>query len=585
GMGQSFESANKKKSAGNFNGQITFSDSTTGFTYRPFWLNDTLYLEETKVLRDSTYKRVERIDYIIGSGHHTNSHIINRNGYLYQAPFTFYTQEGKLYLPPGFEKGYNTHFTRALGMECISCHNAYPEHLTGSLNKYKFIPEGIDCERCHGPGELHVKEKMAGKMVDIVNDTDFSIVNPKKLSYQYQIDVCQRCHLQGNALLKPNKTWNDFKPGMRLNEVMDVFMPVFKNETGPFVMAAHPDRLAKSKCFIESQNDDRVESMTCITCHNPHQSVRKTKQSYFNAKCANCHQGAKLKLCSYQNTNENCVNCHMKSSSTADIPHVSVTDHFIRVYDENENKQHNHNSENSIIGLQCLTQVSPSNTLKISAYLNYLEKFNYQPAIKDSLEKLVTAESNQLTTDQLIHYYFLNGWYSKITKLSKRFSIKSSNYNCHYHIAFAYERENNLDSAIKRLKRVLELQPLMHDYAIELSEVYLKQGNTKAAFKQLNLVLNEQPWNTKALNAKAFAHLLRFELTRAEIDLENALSLSQKALSNDPENTKAILTKAKVSLAKNDLATAEKELLYLLHLDPKNRNAEVILEQLKQVKE
>ena len=38
----------------------------------------------------------------------------------------------------------------------MTCHNAYPDFVLGSTNKFNKIPKGIDCERCHGPGELHV---------------------------------------------------------------------------------------------------------------------------------------------------------------------------------------------------------------------------------------------------------------------------------------------------------------------------------------------------------------------------------------------------------------------------------------------
>ena len=97
-------------------------------------------------------------------------------------------------------------------MECMSCHNAYPSNVEGSLNKYHSLPEGIDCERCHGPGELHVKEKMSGVIIDTSKYIDYSIVNPKKLEKDLQFDVCSRCHLQGTTVLKNGKI------GMILNQ-------------------------------------------------------------------------------------------------------------------------------------------------------------------------------------------------------------------------------------------------------------------------------------------------------------------------------------------------------------------------------
>jgi len=84
---------------------------------------------------------------------------MNENGYLTQVPMTFYTQKGTWDLPPGFENGANSRFDRKIELECMSCHNGYPQMAEGSENKYDKVATGIDCERCHGPGEMHVKEK------------------------------------------------------------------------------------------------------------------------------------------------------------------------------------------------------------------------------------------------------------------------------------------------------------------------------------------------------------------------------------------------------------------------------------------
>jgi hypothetical protein len=48
-------------------------------------------------------------------------------------------------------------------------------------------------------------------------------VNPGKLPIDLQFDVCQRCHLQGNTVLKEGKSFLDFKPGMRLSDHMTLF--------------------------------------------------------------------------------------------------------------------------------------------------------------------------------------------------------------------------------------------------------------------------------------------------------------------------------------------------------------------------
>jgi len=253
GMGKSFEHASHAKSSAKFDEHALIHDRFRDFYYHPSWKNDSLYLKEFRLAgRDTVYQREEKISYIVGSGQHTNSHIMNVNGYAYQVPATYYTQKGTWDLPPGFENGYNSRFNRKIELECMSCHNAYPGIVPGSENKYDFIPNGIDCERCHGPGSEHVRQKQLGNIIDTSKAIDYSIVNPAKLPVALQLDICQRCHIQGNAVLNEGKTFFDFRPAMHLSDVMNVFMPVFKGDEDSHIMASHAERLKMSKCFINT---------------------------------------------------------------------------------------------------------------------------------------------------------------------------------------------------------------------------------------------------------------------------------------------------------------------------------------------
>ena len=228
GMGQSFDIASPQKSQASYGDHAIVYDENSDFYYKPYFRDSSLYVMEFRLEgKDTVHKRIEQINYIVGSGHHTNSHIIDENGYIFQAPITYYTQDGKWDMAPGFEKE-NLRFSRLLTTECITCHNHYPTATAGSLHKYEQMPTGIECERCHGPGELHVKEKLAGNIIDTSKYIDYSIVNPVDLPRDLQMDLCQRCHLQGLAVLEPGKTFFDFKPGMELKEVMNVFLPRYR---------------------------------------------------------------------------------------------------------------------------------------------------------------------------------------------------------------------------------------------------------------------------------------------------------------------------------------------------------------------
>ena len=267
-MGRSWKPAQKSSSSAKFEGVEPVYDQTRDMHYLPFTRGEDMFLREFRLKgQDTVYKREEKIDYIIGSGQHTNSHLMAINGYLYQMPLTFYTQDQRWDLPPGFEDGANSRFSREIGLECITCHNALPDYEKGSHNQYHTIPDGIDCERCHGPGSIHIDRMNKGLSVDVSMKTDWSIVNPGKLDVDLQFDLCQRCHLQGTAVLNEGKSFADFRPGMRLRDHLNVFLPRYADSLNNFIMASHPDRLRMSGCFIQTHKENSASQQQPFDLH------------------------------------------------------------------------------------------------------------------------------------------------------------------------------------------------------------------------------------------------------------------------------------------------------------------------------
>src|SRR6218665_265404 len=107
GMGQSMDLATKAKSSGDFSSSRIY-DSYADLHYRAYWNRDSLFMQEFRLEgKDTMHARTERVNFIIGSGQHTNSHLHLVNGYLSQMPMTYYTQKKHWDLPPGFEAGVN----------------------------------------------------------------------------------------------------------------------------------------------------------------------------------------------------------------------------------------------------------------------------------------------------------------------------------------------------------------------------------------------------------------------------------------------------------------------------------------------
>lgn len=588
GMGMSFDKASRKKSSADFSEHPVLYDKYSDFYYHPFWHNDTFKIKEYRLGKnDTVYKNIQSVDYIIGSGQHTNSHLISINGYLYQAPLTYYTQKQQWDLPPGFEAGRNTRFTRKIGIECMSCHNSFPEFIQGSENKYNHIPNGINCERCHGPGSIHVQQKTAGIIVDTAKHIDYSIVNPGKLSVDLQFDVCQRCHLQGNTVLKENKSFYDFKPGMKLSDVMTVFLPRYNNSEQDFIMASHADRLKMSKCFIASEGTNASKealrpyknSLTCVTCHNPHVSVKATNRDKFNAACNKCHEKNNETKCSEKESiriakNNNCISCHMPRSGSSDIPHVNITDHFIRkplvVSEEKGIKK--------FLSLYAVNEKKPSPVTLAKGYLNQYEKFEAERIYLDSAKKYLEAKEQNVEQNfrELIHLYYLRDekehilkWLKVIGKekiLNKILVNKAwDNYDAWtcYRIGQTLSSIGDNLGAEAFYKQAVLLAPLISEFKNKLATTYLAQQNEELAFKLFNEIIIEEP-----VFAPAYSNLGYWYLLNGKPD--EAMKNYNKALAIDPDYEQALLNKAGLYIYQKQYAKAKELVSIILKRNPNN---------------
>lgn len=569
GMGSSFGPATKIKSAAQFGKNQVVYDKFRDFYYHPFWQNDSMYIMEFRIYKkDTIYKRIERVDYIIGSGQHTNSHLTNINGYIYQLPLTWYAQKQQWDLPPGFENGRNIRFTRNIDVECMSCHNAMPVMQKGSNTEFLSIGNGIDCERCHGPGEIHIKEKLAGKIVDTATQIDYTIVNPKKLNWQLQVDLCQRCHLQGNAILKSGKSFTGFRPGMKLSDFVDVFMPKYDGNNHSFIMASHAQRLQMSKCFIESNkqtsNNENKKfnslNLTCITCHNPHVSVKVTGKEIFNNACIKCHQ--KDNFCSENKQillaqNNNCVGCHMPRNGTEDIPHVTVHDHYIR----KPEKTIDANAVSTYAGLYCVNNAEPNIQSKTSAYLMYFEKFEGKNSSLDSAWFWINKLNNKEALPHKIHYFFLLNQYQNIVALSSQ--IKNPDAWTAYRIGQSFQHTKDYINAEKFYKIAADESNNQIQFLTKLGSVKILNNKLDEAIEILKFSLNKQPKQEEALINLGFAYLQKQ-------NINDAIYYYNMALALNPDNTQALYNRGVLLYQQKNTNAAKNDISNLLKLQPNN---------------
>ena len=519
GMGRSFRPARPDLSNARFPSPPIF-DSTRHAYYRAFLQKDSIFIEEFRIdptSGDTFFHRVQRIDYIVGSGQHTNSHIYSVNGYLYQAPLTFYTQDSIWDLPPGFHGGQAMRWERPVGLECMSCHNAMPGFDTESVNRYHAVPLGIDCERCHGPGSRHVERRLASLPFDTGE-----IVHPGRLPPDRQIDLCQRCHLQGLSILRNGHDFMDFRPGMRLADVWNVYYPRQWLENPLPIMASHPLRMKMSKCYQASRSSNSMPALTCLSCHNPHRSVNRTPREVFIRKCLNCHQrhDCTASLSLRTKNDDDCITCHMPNTATHDIPHVKIHDHFIRI------PERSYSYTYPLI--KPLVDTQPPLAEQARAILDFVERFSAPLGWLDSIQPVMKQLPPRQYLNLWLDYTYFRRQVDLMIALFLRSQYPEDSLRIFttYRLGESYEILGNPKQARYYFLQALRRMPKHPPFHLKVGVTWMQERNPKPAIAHFRKAVELDPSYPAAWNNLGFAYLVIGHLDSAQYCIQQALSLS-----------------------------------------------------------
>jgi hypothetical protein len=287
----------------------------------------------------------DEVAYAIGSGTRGRSYLINRDGYLFQSPISWYSEKSIWDLSPGFEIIYPP--DRVVEPLCLFCHANYADAVPQARNHYRlpiFRGEAIGCERCHGPGQLHVASRARGDVP--AGPFDETIVNPRHLEPALREAVCQQCHLQGvKRVARPGKDVYDYRPGLPLQAFWSVFVrkPEFQDSR---TAVGQVEQMYQSRCFQASAG-----KMGCISCHDPHtQPADEARVQFFRGRCLTCHRetasaggkaagshpAAPARACALlpeerrqQDPADSCIGCHMTRVESSNVAHTAITDHRI----------------------------------------------------------------------------------------------------------------------------------------------------------------------------------------------------------------------------------------------------------------
>ena len=281
-----------------------------------------------------------QVTHIMGSGVRARSYLhMTPEGRIIELPVSWYSQERRWAMAPGYDRPKHPDFSRTLNHKCMFCHNAYPKlppqnARPGWDHDVHFpeqLPMGIDCQRCHGPGAAHIRAATNGEPLDSMRN---SIVNPRRLGRDKRMDVCMQCHLETTTSRLPGsfrrfgRKFYSYIAGEPLGD----YIVHFDHSPGTghddkFEIVSAAYRLRNSACFQKSE-------LTCTTCHDVHKTLAPGQRaSHYRGRCLTCHSlkdSAKHQLSEDKFNQSDCVQCHMPARRTEDVVHVTLTDHLIQ---------------------------------------------------------------------------------------------------------------------------------------------------------------------------------------------------------------------------------------------------------------
>jgi len=258
--------------------------------------------------RGADLQRWQPARWLFGSGRHGMTLVAEAGAGRYiELPLSYYPTRGwdltpgylanapkrRLYHPAGVPADHVLFFT------CFDCHATAAADTPDDLD-LGHLRGGVQCERCHGPGERHVRaaearQPIAGTIRRFGGASAADITR-----------LCGECH---RAQPPPG-----FPPD------------------APQLVRFAPVGLQRSRCYRESRG-----RLSCITCHDPHHDdvglpARAEKV------CLSCHTSPNrlaAHLCPV-NRVSGCVGCHMPKAEAA--RHSLFTDHWIRPHHPGESK-------------------------------------------------------------------------------------------------------------------------------------------------------------------------------------------------------------------------------------------------------
>jgi tetratricopeptide (TPR) repeat protein len=551
GMARSFAHPRPENTVEDYTKNNRFFHAASGTYFEMFVRGGEYYQRRYQLGYGGKQTNVDetKIDYFLGSAIHARAYLHrSADGRLLQLPVTWYSDKGGYWgMAPGYDSPDHTYALRPITYDCIFCHNGYesiPASHTRLGAEPVYVgtpPEGVDCQRCHGPGQKHVAA--AGKPNAKPADIRGAIVNPSRLDPDRQAEVCLQCHLQTTEFSLPHvvKRYDrgdfSYQPGQALAnfELAFDYAPGTERDDW-FQNVSTASRMRMSQCFIKSNG-----ALKCTTCHDPHNIQHGAGAAdHYNKVCQQCHTAAfnSLVAARKHTAETGCIGCHMPLRRPVEVVHIAKTDHYIQ-----RNKP----------ARDLLADIPERHETLDNSYrgkvLLYYPK-NLPPTPENQMYLAIAQVRDKSNLGE------------GIPQLAKAIeAARPATPEPYFELATALQAAGQIDQAIAQYRATLKLDPQYSPALLGLGTAFKQAGLLVQAADNFSRATQAAPDNPKAWN----------ELGQLDIDLDrqaDALAALKKAISLDPEMPQAHNGLGAVLAQSGDFEAAEKEFREAIRILP-----------------
>ena len=545
-----------------------------------------------------------KIDWILGSGETSRTYLYQTEaGELYQLPIAWYTQEKSWGMAPGYDTAQHSGIARIVNRECMFCHNAYPDvplksdHYGVPHIFPKDLPQGIGCQRCHGPGGEHVKAALAKKEEEILT----TIVNPAKLDGDLGEHICNSCHLQPlvsiSGLRRFGRSDYSFRPGELLDDYMVQVDGVEdgRERSERFEINHHPYRLRQSRCFAQTEG-----GISCQACHDPHRHVpAEQRVAHYRAACLKCHQSDDCELdeASIDHNNakhrvdtQDCARCHMPKRRSQDVVHAVMTDHLIQHTSDNRDLLAPLDEHSPVItdvfflGRDNVPQGVEADIYRTMAVLR-AARFRHQGALDhlknllddnkpeaiepyidlaDAQLKLKKVEDAKKTLDEILRrrpddrqarqwrgivLAGLGQMDEAIDHLNQLAEETPDSPEVHYNLGVILSGQERHDDAVRHLREAVKYRPNLFMAWYYLGSAYVKSNRLDDAIDCFRRTLELEPSHTRAYDGIRQAYMDTGQTSKAFRYWRHGQRLATNSVGSDSNLNRFVTERERMKLA------------------------------------